>query len=148
MDGPLVEVFNDGVQFVVLASRNAEPAQYDRSSSAEAYKQGKVPPPMFGAAMGIPPPGIQNAGMPSYPPGFPPLMSVPPLGMRPPPPQGMVPGMRIPLGAQMPPAWAPGPGGMPPMPMPGAPLPPAHLPASGIHPLMSAPGLPPMGPPQ
>uniref|UniRef100_A0A0X3PT58 U1 small nuclear ribonucleoprotein C n=1 Tax=Schistocephalus solidus TaxID=70667 RepID=A0A0X3PT58_SCHSO len=116
--------------------------------ASEAYKQGKVPPPMFGAAMGIPPPGIQNAGMPSYPPGFPPLMSVPPLGMRPPPPQGMVPGMRIPLGAQMPPAWAPGPGGMPPMPMPGAPLPPAHLPASGIHPLMSAPGLPPMGPPQ
>ncbi|KAL7064110.1 hypothetical protein AAHC03_04547 [Spirometra sp. Aus1] len=117
--------------------------------ASEAYKQGKVPPPMFGAAMGIPPPGIQNpAGMPAYPPGFPPLMSVPPLGMG--PPQGMVPGMRIPLGAPMPHAWAPGPGSMPPMPVGagGVPVPSASLPTSGIRPLMPAPGVPHMGPPQ
>eukprot|EP00108_Taenia_solium_P008116 TsM_001016500 transcript=TsM_001016500 gene=TsM_001016500 len=34
--------------------------------ASEAYRQGKVPPPMFGGAMGIPPPGM---------PGLPPVVS-------------------------------------------------------------------------
>ncbi|BHF63571.1 hypothetical protein SprV_0200656500 [Sparganum proliferum] len=115
---------------------------------AEAYKQGKVPPPMFGAAMGIPPPGIPGPGMPAYPPRFPPLMSVPPLGMKPPlmPPQGLVPGIRIPPGAPMPPTWTPGAAGMPSVPAGGTPIPSANLPAPGMPPMMPAPGVPQIGP--
>nr|CAH8849662.1 unnamed protein product [Trichobilharzia regenti] len=55
--------------------------------TSEAYKQGKMPPPLFGAPAGMPPPGL------GYPPRYPPIIGVP-AGFRPPhplvPPQGMM----------------------------------------------------------
>ncbi|KAM7538087.1 hypothetical protein Aperf_G00000066928 [Anoplocephala perfoliata] len=68
--------------------------------ASEAYRQGKVPPPMFGGAMAIPPPGMP--GMPpvgAFPPHFAPIMPAPAMGMRPPlGPQGVMPGVGIPPG--------------------------------------------------
>ncbi|KAA0193722.1 U1 small nuclear ribonucleoprotein C, partial [Fasciolopsis buskii] len=60
--------------------------------TSEAYKQGKVPPPLFGAPMGMPPPGLM-APM-RYPPA-----ACPP-GYRGPPP------MVAPQGMMMPPRVA------------------------------------------
>ncbi|VDM03740.1 unnamed protein product [Schistocephalus solidus] len=91
--------------------------------ASEAYKQGKVPPPMFGAAMGIPPPGIPGPGI------------LPPLGMKP-----------LPPGGPMPPTWTPGAGGMPSVPVGGAPMPSANMPTPGMPPMMPAPGVPQIGP--
>ncbi|CAL8088586.1 unnamed protein product [Calicophoron daubneyi] len=47
--------------------------------TSEAYKQGKMPPPLFGAPLAMPPPGM------AYPPRFPPVVGVP-AGFRGPPP--------------------------------------------------------------
>ncbi|VEL33251.1 unnamed protein product [Protopolystoma xenopodis] len=49
-----------------------------KTHCTEAYKSGKVPPPMFGAPLAVPPPG--------FPPAFPPpLAGAPPgFGARPP----------------------------------------------------------------
>ncbi|KER32328.1 hypothetical protein T265_01556 [Opisthorchis viverrini] len=88
--------------------------------TSEAYKQGKMPPPLFGSPLGMPPPGL------AYPPRFPPVAvppgyrgptpMVPPQGMMMPPRVGMpgmpgMPGMAgwppAPTGAAMPPYTAP-----------------------------------------
>ncbi|KAG5444619.1 U1 small nuclear ribonucleoprotein C [Clonorchis sinensis] len=88
--------------------------------TSEAYKQGKMPPPLFGSPLGMPPPGL------AYPPRFPPVAvppgyrgptpMVPPQGMMMPPRVGMpgmpgMPGMAgwppAPTGAGMPPYTAP-----------------------------------------
>ncbi|VDD81105.1 unnamed protein product [Mesocestoides corti] len=101
----------------------------DHACNSEAYRQGKVPPPMFGGAMGIPPPGMP--GMPpvgAFPPQFPPMLPTPPMAMRPPMgPQGVMPGVAIPPGPPMPPTWGPRPAGMPSVPTSGM-LPPQRGP--------------------
>nr|CUU97360.1 hypothetical transcript [Hymenolepis microstoma] len=59
--------------------------------ASEAYRQGKVPPPMFGGAMAIPPPGM---------PGLPPVGTFPPPPFTQMVPAPGMPGMRPPLGPQ------------------------------------------------
>lgn len=78
---------------------------------AEAYRQGKVPPPMFGGAMAIPPPGM---------PGMPPVGAFPPPPFTQIMPAPGMPGMRPPQGVPMPSVGMPPQGVMPGIPPVGA----------------------------